>query len=104
MLVVTTDQIPGKSFEALGFVKGNIAKTKNIGRDIMAGFRNIAGGESKSYTTLIEESETEALKRMEAEAKKLGADAVVGVRLGSASLASGICEVMAYGTAVKIKK
>lgn len=104
MLISTTDHISDKKFEILGMVKGNIANTRHIGRDIMAGFRNIVGGESKSYTELIEQSEDEALRRMKDAAEKLGADAVIGVRFSTTSLAEGICELMAYGTAIKFKK
>ena len=101
MLVATTDAIPGKAVEALGLVRGNVAYSKHIGRDIMAGLKNIAGGEIKSYTDMLNEARDIAEQRMEAEAAQLGADAVVGMRLMNDTVAEGTIEVVAYGTAVR---
>ena len=103
MLVVTTNDIPGKEFEVLGLVRGNVVRAKNIGRDLMAGFKNIAGGEIESYTQLMSESRDIALLRMVDDAQKLGADAVVAARLSSSSILDGTSEIIAYGTAVKFK-
>ncbi|MCX7653378.1 MAG: YbjQ family protein [Fervidobacterium sp.] len=105
MIVVTTDYVPGYEItETLGIVAGNIVNSKHLGKDIAAAFKTIAGGEIKSYTELLTESRNIALRRMITEAEKLGADAVVGVRFGSASVMQSAAEILAYGTAVKLKK
>ena len=101
MLITTCDVIPGRQVEALGLVRGNVVTSKHIGRDIMAGFKNIAGGEIKSYTDMMNEGRDIAEQRMIAEAQALGADAVVCMRFNSASVMDGTQEVLAYGTAVK---
>ena len=101
MKLVSIDTIPGKSFEALGIVKGTIVQTKNIGRDFMAGMKTLVGGEIVGYTEMLNEARQLATKRMVAEAEELGADAVVGVRYGSSQVMQGAAEVIAYGTAVK---
>ena len=103
MLISTTDYLPGKDYEIIGLVRGNVAYSKHIGRDIMAGFKNIAGGEIKSYTDLVSEGRSIAEKRMEAEAAALHADAIIGVRLMNDTVAEGTIEVVAYGTAVKFR-
>jgi uncharacterized protein YbjQ (UPF0145 family) len=101
VLVVTIETIPGKTYNALGTVIGNIVCTKHIGRDIMAGLKSIVGGEVAGYTELLTEARTSATERMIAEANKLGADAVVGVRYITCDVMAGASEVTAYGTAVK---
>jgi len=101
MLIVTTDTITGKNLEMLGMVKGSTIQTKNVGRDIGACFKTLVGGELKAYTDMMNTARALATKRMCAEAEALGADAIVGVRYGSASVMSGAAEVMAYGTAVR---
>ena len=101
MLLVTIDIIPDKKYEALGIVKGSIVQTKNIGKDFMAAMKTLVGGEIKSYSEMINEARKIATKRMVDEAESLGADAIVGVRYGSAQTMSSAAEVMAYGTAVK---
>ena len=101
MLLVTIDIIPDKKYETLGIVKGSIVQTKNIGKDFMAAMKTLVGGEIKSYSEMINEARKIATKRMVDEAESLGADAVVGVRYGSAQTMSSAAEVMAYGTAVK---
>ena len=101
MLITTTENIPGKSYEALGLVKGSVVRAKHIGRDIMAAFRNMAGGEIYAYTELLNEAKAIATSRMEEEAKALEADAIVCVRYVTAPVMDGANEVMAYGTAVK---
>ncbi len=104
MIITTTDYIPGKKVkEILGIVKGSIVKAKHIGKDIMAGLINIIGGELKGYTEMINEARDEAIKRMEQEAKKLKADAIINVRLTTSEVTQGAAEVLAYGTAVKLK-
>ena len=105
MIYVTTDTIPGKTIEsAIGIVKGEIVQSKHAGKDIMAGFKNFVGGEIKSYTEMISEARRIATTRMLAEAEKIGADAVVGVKYGSSSVMQGAAEMLVYGTAVKLKK
>ena len=103
MILVTTEAIPGKDFEALGLVKGNTIQTKNGGRDITPGVTHLVGGELKAYTEMMNEARALATKRMVEEAEALGADAVVCVRYASTEIMSGAAEIMAYGTAVKFK-
>ncbi len=104
MKLVSIDQIPGEEIvETLGMVKGQIVQSKNLGRDFMAGMKTIVGGEIKGYTEMIKEARQIATKRMVDEAEALGADAVVGVRYGSSTVMSGAAEIIAYGTAVKLK-
>ncbi len=104
MLIVSTDTIFGKEIkESLGIVKGEIVQSKHLGRDFMAGMKTIVGGEIKGYTEMIREAREIATKRMVADAEKLGADAIVGVRYGSSAVMQGAAEVIAYGTAVKLK-
>ncbi|MBR2835117.1 MAG: YbjQ family protein [Coriobacteriales bacterium] len=103
MLVTTIDILPNRSYEVLGIVRGNISFTKNIGRDIMASARNLVGGEVKSYTLMTNEARQSAEDRMVEAARSLGADAVVGVRFASESVSAGITDVLAYGTAVKLR-
>ena len=104
MIIATTDKVEGKEIvETLGIVKGAIVQSKHIGKDIMAGFKNMVGGEVKSYTEMVREARETATERMVEEAKALGADAVVGVRYGTSSIMEGAAEMLAYGTAVKLK-
>lgn len=105
MLLSTTDVVAGKEIiETMGLVKGNSVQSRNIGRDMMAGLRNIVGGEMKEYAEMLVRSRELATSAMVEEAKKLGADAVVGVRFSTSSVMDGTSEVLAYGTAVKLKK
>ena len=101
MLTVNTDYITGKQLELLGLVKGSTVQSKNIGKDIGAGFKTIVGGELKSYTQMMDEARAIATRRMVEEAEALGADAVVNVRYASSAIMQGAAEVMAYGTAVR---
>lgn len=103
MILTTTETISGKELETLGLVKGSTIQSKNIGRDIMSGFKTIVGGELKSYTEMMNEARALATKRMVEEAVALGADAVVCMRYASSAIMQGAAEVMAYGTAVKFK-
>ena len=103
MQVFTINYVPGKEIEALGLVTGNVVRAKHIGKDLMAGLKNIAGGEIKSYTEMLNEARQIATKRMVDEATALGADAIVGVRFGSSAVMQGAAEVIAFGTAVKFK-
>ena len=105
MKLVNIDYIPGEEIiETLGIVKGQIVQSKNIGRDFMAGMNTIVGGEIVGYTEMIATARQMATKRMVDEAESLGADAVINVRYGSSSVMNGAAEIIAYGTAVKIKK
>ncbi|MBO8160430.1 MAG: YbjQ family protein [Thermosipho sp. (in: Bacteria)] len=105
MIITTTEKVPGYEIEeTLGLVIGNIVHSKHLGKDIAAAFKTLAGGEIKSYTEMMTEARNKALERMIDEAEKLGADAVIGVRFGSSSVMSGAAEMLAYGTAVKLKK
>ncbi len=101
MLITTGDIIPGQQVQVLGLVSGNVVTSKNIGRDIMAGFKNIAGGEIKSYTDMMMEGRSIAEKRMIDQAEQMGANAIICMRFASSSVMEGTQEMLAYGTAVK---
>jgi len=104
MIVVNTDFVPGKKIiKALGLVKGNTIRARHVGHDIMAGFRNIIGGEISDYTKMIAESREQALDRMTAEAEQLGANAVVNVRFSTSYVMGSAAEILAYGTAVIVE-
>lgn len=103
MIVVTTPDIPGMRVVAtLGLVRGNTIRARHIGRDIMAGLRNIAGGEIREYTKMMAEAREQSIDRMVEEAESLGADAVVMVRFQTAEMMRGAAEMLCYGTAVKL--
>lgn len=105
MKLVSIDYIPGEEItETLGVVKGQIVQSKNIGRDFMAGMKTIVGGEIKAYTEMIATARSMATKRMVDDAENLGADAIIGIRYGSSAVMNGAAEIIAYGTAVKLKK
>ena len=103
MILVNIDHIPGKNLEALGVVKGSTVQSRNFGRDLGAGFKTLVGGEIKAYSELIGEARAIATERMVAEAEALGADAVINIRYGSASVMQGAAEILAYGTAVRFQ-
>ena len=104
MILVNTENIPGKEvYSVLGLVKGNTIRAKNLGRDIGAGLKSLVGGELKDYTKMISEAREEALKRMIQEAEQLGANAVVNVRFSTSHVVGGAAEILAYGTAVKVR-
>ncbi|MBQ9156297.1 MAG: YbjQ family protein [Eubacterium sp.] len=103
MLIVTTDSIPGKDLEMRGLVKGSTIQTVNAVRDIGAGLKTLVGGELTKYNEMMGKARELATQRMVKEAEALGADAVVCVRYSSASIMQSAAEVMAYGTAVKVK-
>jgi len=104
LILSNTENIPGKTIqEFYGVVTGSTVRAKHIGRDIMAGFKNIVGGELKGYTELLNEARQEAVERMEAQAKSVGANAIVNVRFTTSSVAQGAAELFAYGTAVKVE-
>ncbi|SCJ37120.1 Domain of uncharacterised function (DUF74) [uncultured Eubacterium sp.] len=103
MKLVNIDYIPGQEFDVLGMVKGNVVQSKNLGKDIGAGFKTLVGGELKGYTDMLQEARQIATKRMVDEAESLGADAIVNVKFASSAIMQGAAEVIAYGTAVKFK-
>lgn len=104
MIIVNTEQIAGREIkEVLGLVRGNTIKARHIGNDIVAGLRNIVGGEVKEYTQMISEAREDALERMLEEAEKLNADAVVNIRFTTSQVMGGAAEILAYGTAVNLK-
>jgi uncharacterized protein YbjQ (UPF0145 family) len=99
-----TETIPGKRIVAFhGVVTGNTVRAKHIGRDLMAGLKNIVGGELKGYTELLQDSRREATERMVEQASSMGANAVVNVRFATSSISQGAAELFAYGTAVKVE-
>lgn len=104
MIVTTGNEIQGKKFQEIGVVKGNVVQARHIGRDIMASFKNIAGGEIKSYSELTSTSRDKAYDRMIDEAKKQKADGIIAMRFSSSSLMDGTIEMLCYGTAVKFVK
>lgn len=101
MMLVNTDYISGKTFEMLGLVKGSTIQCKHIGKDIGSSFKTLVGGEMKAYTEMMEEARAIATDRMIAEAKGMGADAIVNVRYTTSAVVQGAAEVVAYGTAVR---
>lgn len=103
LIVTTTMEIPGaKVVQILGVVKGNTVRARNIGRDIGAGFKNIIGGEVKTYTDMTTNARDEAFNRMVNQAIDIGADAVIGMRFMTSMIMQGASEMLAYGTAVKL--
>ncbi|MHC1627986.1 MAG: YbjQ family protein [Candidatus Nezhaarchaeales archaeon] len=105
IIVVTTDFVPGYEVEkVLGVVMGSTVRARHIGRDIKAALKNIVGGEIKDYTELLEDARREAMNRMIKQAKELGADAVINLRFMTSMVTTGAAEILAYGTAVKLKK
>ena len=105
MIIVNTNTIEGKNItKTIGLVRGNTVRAKWFGKDFMAGLRNIVGGEVTEYTEMLTEAREEAVKRMIAEAEKLGADAVINVRFQTSQLTNAASEILAYGTAVKVEK
>lgn len=101
MLISNIELIPGKRvIEHLGLVQGSSVRAKHVGRDIMAGFKNIFGGELKGYTELLQESRDEAIERMQQQAEAVGANAILNVRFSTSSIAQGAAEIYVFGTAV----
>ncbi len=104
MILSNTETVPGKTIVAFyGIVSGSTVRAKHIGRDFMAGLKNIVGGELKGYSELLHEAREEAMERMRQQAESLGANAVVNVRFSTSSIAQGAAELFAYGTAVKVE-
>ena len=104
MIICTTNEIAGEQIkETLGLAKGNMIRAKWFGKDIIAGLRTLIGGEIKEYTEMMNEARAVAIERMVKEAKSKGADAIVGVKFTTSNVMQGAAELVAYGTAVKLK-
>lgn len=105
MIVSTTNQVPGAEIaEVLGIARGNTIRARHLGRDILAGLKGLVGGEVESYTKLMGESREQAIARMIEHAESLGADAIVGMRIATSVLMTTAAEILAYGTAVKLRR
>ena len=105
MILVTTEEVPGyRVTEALGLVRGSTIRAKHLGKDILAGLRTIIGGEIKEYTEMLVEARNESLRRMEAQAEQIGADAVINVRFVTSQIMANAAELLAYGTAVTLER
>lgn len=103
LILTNLETVPGRQIvEHYGLVSGSTVRAKHVGRDIAAGFKNLVGGELKGYTELLQEARHESTARMVAQAKALGANAVVNIRYSTSSVAQGAAELYAYGTAVRI--
>ncbi|HUW43760.1 MAG TPA: YbjQ family protein [Bacillota bacterium] len=104
LIITTAFDIPGKKvLKVLGIARGNTVRARNIGRDIGAGFKNLVGGEVKTYTDMTSQSRDEAFNRMVNSAVKMEADAIIGMRFMTSMVMQGASEMLAYGTAVKLK-
>ena len=103
MLLLNIEYVPDREIEALGLVKGTVVQSKHLDTDLMAGMKTLVGGEITGYTDMLTEARQIATDRMVKEAEGLGADAVINIRYGSASVMQGAAEVIAYGTAVKFR-
>lgn len=104
MLITTQDEFADKVIiETLGLVKGNTIRARHVGKDIMAGLRNLVGGEITEYTKMLAESREQSIDRMIQHAKEMGADAIVCLRFTTSAVMQGSAELLAYGTAVKLK-
>ena len=103
MILVNVANIPGREVDVLGLVQGNTVQAKHIGKDFLAGFRNIAGGEVIEYTEMLTESREIAISRMIKQAEGMGADVILCVRFATSAITQGAAEVIAYGTAAKFK-
>ena len=101
MLIVNTENIPGRRYEVLGLVRGSVVQSKNFGKDFMSAMKSLVGGEIVAYTELLQEARQIAMGRMVAQAEELGADAIVCLRYASSSVMQGAAEVISYGTAVR---
>ncbi len=105
MIISTIENIPGHEIdEVLGIARGNVIRAKHVGTDIVAALRNIVGGEVREYTKLMGEAREQAFDRMVEQARTKGADAIVGVRFTTSMVMAGSAEILAYGTAVRLRK
>ena len=104
LILSTTDFIPNRDIiEILGIARGSTVRARNIGRDIFAGLKNIVGGEIEEYTKLQAQSREQAIQRVVEDAERLGADAVINIRMTTSVIMQGAAEILVYGTAVKLK-
>jgi len=104
MILTNIESVPGKTIvEHFGLVSGSTVRAKHVGKDIMAGFKNIVGGELKGYTELLHDSRHQATERMIEQARQLGANAIVNVRYATSAVAQGASELYVYGTAVRVE-
>ena len=104
MIVTTIDNVAGREIgELLGVARGNTVRAKHLGRDILAGLKSVVGGEIGAYTEMLTEARQQATDRRIGDATRLGADAVVNVRYTTSAIAASMSEILAYGTAVKLK-
>ncbi len=104
MIITTTETIPNKEIkQILGIARGSTVRARSIGNDIIAGLKNIVGGEVEEYTKLQADAREQAFQRMKADAEKMGADAVLALRITSSTIMQGASEILVYGTAVKLK-
>ncbi|MGB0862758.1 MAG: YbjQ family protein [Saprospiraceae bacterium] len=104
MIVTTTETVPNKEIiEILGIARGSTVRARNVGRDIFAGLKSIVGGEIQEYTELQIQSREQAMERMIMDAEKMGADAILNVRMSTAMIMASTAEILVYGTAVKLK-
>ena len=104
MLITNIDHVPGRSIqEHYGLVSGSTVRAKHVGRDFMAGLKNIVGGELKGYTELLDDARQQATARMTEQAEALGANAIVNVRFSTSSVAQGAAEIYVYGSAVRVE-
>ena len=104
MIVSNTESVPGREVaEILGLVNGNIVQARHLGRDIQAGLRSVVGGKVGVYSEMLAEARAEATRLMISEAESLNADAVVNVRYTTSAISQGMSEILAYGTAVKLR-
>jgi len=105
MIITTADTIPGRNIvRVLGLVRGNTIRARHVGKDIVAAFKNLVGGEVEEYTKMLAESREQAIDRMAERATELGANGVVAMRLGTSSVMQGAAEIVAYGTAVLVEE
>lgn len=104
MILTNVASVPGKKIvEHFGIVQGSTVRAKHIGRDFMAGLKNLVGGELKGYTELLQDSREEAMNRMTQQARMMGANAVINIRFATSSVAQGAAELFVYGTAVRVE-
>lgn len=103
LIITTTETVPGREIaQVLGVARGSTVRARHLGNDIFASLKNIVGGEIEEYTKLQAQSREQALQRLEEDAQRLGADAVVNVRITTSTIAAGVAEILVYGTAVKL--
>ncbi len=104
MILSTTENIPAKEIaEVLGIARGSTVRARNVGRDLLAGLKNIVGGEISEYTKLLADSREQAMQRMTEDARRMGADAVIMIRMTTSTVMQGCSEILCYGTAVKLR-